>query len=179
MKIDPKRYDTEVAKIVAEGPTGILASIGSYLISQGINLSDKEEVEHASRISIGALIDFPEKFKGYTLLAEIEGVNNLKLWDDIDPDHRCLGNLTWFGESTFHISAHVSLETIKNMSTLLRHSSSDDSLSWLLKATAIGMESIEFENRETPKGVAVTNVHCSLKGTLDKSIYLDKGENDF
>ncbi|MFQ5329412.1 MAG: hypothetical protein ACE5D4_05410 [Thermodesulfobacteriota bacterium] len=108
MKIDPKRYDTEVDRSCAVGPAEISASISSHLISHGFGLTENEKVENTSRISIEALLDFPEKFQGHKLLAEIKGVENFRLWDDVDPDNKCLGNLRWFDRNTFHISAHTS-----------------------------------------------------------------------
>lgn len=179
MKIDPDRYDTKVAQVFAVGSTEILAKIGSYSISQGIKLSENDAIEHTSKINIDASIEFPEKFKDHTLLVEIKGVENVRLWDDIDPDHRCLGCLKWFGETTFHISAHVSSEAAKNISTLLYRSDANDNFPRYFGETAIGMESIEFQNNEIKVGLAVTEVHVSIKGSLDKSVYLEKDENDF
>lgn len=179
MNIDPDRYDTEVAQACAVGPTEILAKIGSYSLSQGINLSEDDSIEHTCRISINASIEFPEKFKDHTLLVEIKGLQNVQLWDDIDPEHRCLGNLRWFGKTTFHISLNVSLEAVKNISTLLYRSDANEHLPRFLGVTAIGMESIEFQNNEIKKGLAVTEVHVLTKGSLDKSVYLEKDENYF
>ena len=116
------------------------------------------------------LLDFPEKFQGHKLLAEIRGVENFRLWDDVDPDHKCLGNLRWFEENTFHISAHTSLEAIQNISELLQRSKQRDRQTLHFGATAIGMESIEFQNDETKKGLAVVDVYCFVKSVIDKSI---------
>ena len=52
MKIDPDRYDTEVAQACAVGPTEILAKIGSYSLSQGIRLSENDARAMSERIVV-------------------------------------------------------------------------------------------------------------------------------
>ena len=158
-----------VAASVAEGPSELSASIKSCHINQGLKVSDKDEVAATSKITIEAVIDFPECFKGYTLLAEITGVDEIRLWEDIDLDHRCLGRIDWFGESasTLHLAAHLSLDTLQHFRCLLFECKSEPKRMGIC-AEAIGLESIEFKERELPKGVAVLDVSIAVRRVLDK-----------
>ncbi len=174
MKIDPSRYETTVDASVAEGPSKTTASIRSCYVSDGLTMTDGDEVRASPRISIEAEIEFPEVFKGHTLLAELTGIDGIKLWDDIDSDHRCLGRIDWFGESraTLHLAAHLTLDAIRQFRYLLLGCESDIKR---INVTAIGLESIEFKERELSKGVAVIDVSVSAVRNFDRA---QNGEND-
>lgn len=167
MKTDPDRYETVVAAFVAEGASKVTASLKSCYVSDGLTVADEDKVKATSRISVEAVIEFPEIFKGYTLLAELNGVDDIKLWDDIDSGHRCVGRIDWFGESpsTLHLAADLTLDTLQQFRYLLLGCESDAKH---IGVTAIGLESIEFQKRELRKGVAVTHVSVSASRDFDE-----------
>ena len=168
MKIDRERYATDVAAMIAERSSEMSAQIKTWHISHDIGLSNGELAPGAT-MRLVATIEFPEEFKGHELLAEIRGMPSLRLWEDIDSDHRCLGNINWFGEeepSTLCLAADVTLEAFHNLSRLLLDT--DFKHRPALQDAAIGLRSIEFSERELKKGVAVIDVSVAVNAQQEE-----------
>ena len=173
MKIDRARYGTEVAASIAEGSSEMLAQIETWHISHDIGLSNGE-VAPGARMRLVATIVFPDEFRDHELLAEIRGMPNVRLWEDIDSDHLCLGHINWFGEeepSTLCIAADVTLEAFHNLSRLLLDT--DFKHKPALQATAIGLRSLEFAERELIKGVAVIDVSVAVHSQQEAGEHIE------
>lgn len=80
--------------------------------------------------------------------------------------------MDWFGHdsSTLHLSADVNVDTLRDFGKLL--SKDAEGLSWNIAATAIGLESIEFQERALKKGVAVTELEIFAQRTVDENLYM-------
>ena len=164
MKIDKSRYNTQVDILTAEGSSDLWIKLIPDTIhcEKGISTDQEHKIIRKNRIAFSGTVDeFPEVFKGYTVLVEIVGHEKVPLYSDIDEDHVGIGNIVWFEKKTLYLRADVTVDLIDYLQNLVQSECKDRAS---IIASVIGLESIEFKNNELSKGVLVDSLKVIFKG---------------